>query len=171
MSHDVAVMVDDEDRASAHAVILQAVENGVEGNDGRQHACEIIVCVLQWHSDDERRTIVGSKGQGIAAEFHGLHATAESALQGLGHERITFRAEISLRSAGTLTIAAHRGQIDECVAIGIDEIFEQAGNFWLGYGIFDVFNQTSEGQDLALADELLGQVCFKELHFLGERAG
>src|SRR5208283_5366978 len=169
--HDVAVVIHDENAAPAHAGVLQTAKNRVQGNHRREHAGEVVVGILQRHGDDERGTIVRRERQGIAAEFHGLHTTDKGALQRLVHEGILVRAEIALRGFGALAGTAHGSQVDERVAIRIHEIFEQARDFGLGGRVFDVFDETGERENLALADELLREVGLEELHFLRERAG
>ena len=138
MRDDVAEVIDDEDGASAHAGILQAVQNGIERNDSGEHAGEIVVHIFQRNGDDKGGAIVWRQCQGIAAEIHGLRAADKGALQGFGDEGILFGAEISLRGAGAFAGAADGGEIDEGVAIRLDEIFEQAGDFRLAHGIVHV---------------------------------
>jgi hypothetical protein len=150
---------------------LQTVKNRVERNHRGQHPREIVPNVFQRHRDDKRGAIVGSQCQRIAAEFCGLHAADKRALQGLSHKGVLFSAKISLRRAGAFAVASHCGEIDEGIAIRFDEIFQQPGDFGLRRRILHVFAQTGEIKNLSLADQLLRQVGFKELHFLGKRAG
>jgi hypothetical protein len=76
-----------------------------------------------------------------------------------------------LRGAGALAVAPHGSQVDKCIAVGIHEVFEQPGDLGLRRSVRDIVNQACEHQDLPLADELLRQIRFEVLHFLGERPG
>jgi hypothetical protein len=170
MGDDMAEVVDDEDAASAHAGILQTMKNGIEGNDGGEHASEIVVHIFQRNGDDKGGAIVWCQGQRIAAEFYGLGTAYESALQSFGYEGILLGAKISLRGASAFAGATDSGEINEGVAIGLDEIFEQAGDFWFRDGVFDIVDESGEGKNLALTDELLSEIGLEELNFLRERA-
>ncbi len=169
--HDMPVVIDNENGAPPHAGVLQAVKNGIERNHRGQHPGEIVANVLQGHRDDKRRSIVRSQRQRIAAKLRGLHAADKRALQRLSDEGVLFRAEIPLRGAGAFAVATHRGEVDEGVAIRFDEVLQQPSDFWLRDRVLHVFAEAGEIENLALADQLLCQVGFKKLYFLGKRAG
>jgi len=176
MGNDVAVVIHHEHSAAANTGFLQAVEDGVQRNYGGKHAGKLIAGIAQRHGNHERRAVVGSQRQRIAAKLHyvellRLHASYKGALQGFGYKGILLRAEISLRGAGPFPRAAHGGEIDKGSAIAVDEIFQQASYFWFRDGIFHIVDQSSQRENLAFAHQLLGEIGFEELNFLRERAG
>ena len=96
-----------------------------------------------------------------------MQAGYERALQGFGDEGVLLGAKISLRGAGAFAGFAYGGQINKSVAVAIDEIFEQARDFGLLDGVFDMVDEAGEGEDLPFADQLLREVGLKKLNFLG----
>jgi hypothetical protein len=176
MGDDVAEVVHDEDDAATNAGFDEAMEDGVERDNGGEHAREIVLSVLEGDGDDEGGAVIGRESEGVAAEADdvellGLHAGHESALKCFGDEWVLLGAEISLGGASALAGFADGGEIDEGFAVGVHEGFEKACDFRLGDRVFDVVDEAGEGKDLALAVELLALVSLEKLDFLGERAG
>ena len=150
MRHDVAVVIDDEDAAAADAVVLQAVENRIERNDGREHSREIIVCISSSGTAiTNAGRLSGASARGSLRNFTDCTQLLKARCSALATNGIPFCAEISLRSAGAFAIAANRGQVDKRIAIGVDEIFKQPRDFGLATRIFHVLDQTRSAPGFA----------------------
>ena len=101
---------------------------------------------MERNGKDEGRLIVRRERKRIApkldaVQLFGLHAGDKGALQGLGHEGILFRLEITLRSLGTFAGFIDCGQVDKSVPVAFDKFLQEASNFGLGSGVFDVVNE------------------------------
>ena len=170
MGDDVSHVIDHENRPATHAVFLQHAQDRFEGNDCREHARKVIAQIFQRHGDDECGPVVGRQRQRITPKGKRLHRRRERPLQCLGYEWILVGAKIALRGHGAFAGFANGGQIEKRFAIAVGEIFEEAGDFGLGDGIFDVVAQPHERHDLPFADQLLVEVGLKQFDFARERA-
>jgi hypothetical protein len=84
---DVAVVIHDENGAAADAGLHQAVQNSVEGDDGRKHAAELIVH-LQRHGHDECRLVFLAEARGSLRKTTDCGSGGKCALQGLADKGV-----------------------------------------------------------------------------------
>ncbi len=65
----LSIVIDDENRSSAHAGVLQPLQNWFERNYRGQHTAEFVL-IHQGNRDDECSFVVRRECQRIAAKLH-----------------------------------------------------------------------------------------------------
>ena len=111
--------------------------------------------------------VLRSQCQRFAAEYHRLQASGKRTLERLADEGVLVRAEVPRSRA--LGIRANRSQIQDIRVAG-NEVLEQARHLRPSHWVIHMVEEARQGQDLALADELLIEIGVEKLDLFAHRA-
>src|SRR5258705_13937509 len=122
MDDEMAVVIDDENGAAADAGFLQAAQDAVEGDHGREHAAGGFAD-RERNGHDKGRAVIGAKRQRVTAEDDRLGGGGEAALQSLADKGVLVGAEVT--GARALEGLTYGGEVKD-IGVACDKILEQA---------------------------------------------